>query len=192
MPGTGRRTESGEGRGGRALRWGVKLPNFLENLDPNIFWSDNYVVLDFETTNKDKGFAGREDNRIVLATWIYGSGHRGPRTLGNIHSGVYFKLGNEFEQGELVEAVQSADFIVAHFAKFELQWLVLAGLDISRILPWDTVLGEYVLAGNRRRALDLDSVSRRRNLGSGKEDLVSSLIQSGICPSEIPEQWLIE
>jgi len=105
---------------------------------------------------------------------------------------VYFKLGNEFEQGELVEAIQSADFIVAHFAKFELQWLVLAGLDISRILPWDTVLGEYVLAGNRRRALDLDSVSRRRNLGSGKEDLVSSLIQSGICPSEIPEQWLIE
>jgi DNA polymerase I len=185
-----------------------RLPVFLTNLDPNIFWSDNYVVLDFETTNKDKGFAGREDNRIVLATWIYGRGHngahlsldkaagsadhRGATVPARTNSGVHYKLGNEFEQGELVEAVQSADFIVAHFAKFELQWLVRAGVDISRILPWDTVLGEYVLAGNRRRALDLDSVARRRKLGGGKESLVSSLITGGVCPSEIPEQWLVE
>jgi len=182
----------------------IHLPPFIERLDPNIFWSDNYVVLDFETTNKDKGFAGREDNRIVLATWILGEQHplrlrdgyvrklRSRASPGISRSGVSWKLGNEFEQGELVEAIQSADFIVAHFAKFELQWLVRAGVDISRILPWDTVLGEYVLAGNRRRALDLDSAATRRKIGTGKESLVSALISSGVCPSEIAEQWLVE
>ena len=171
-----------------------KLPSFLTNLDPRIYESNNYVVLDWETTNLDKGFAGNPGNRIVLATWLYGKDHRkyNDNVLGRKRDGVNFKLGNEFEQRELVEAIRSADFIVAHFAKFELQWLVRAGVDISRILPWDTVLGEYVLAGNRRRPFDLDTVAKRRGLGDGKESLVASLIDGGICPSEIPEQWLIE
>jgi len=181
---------------------GECLPKFLVSLDPNIFWSDNYVVLDWETTNLEKGFAGNKGNRIVLGTWVLGPAHplRSVRALGRmaskngrgVRAGVQFKYGNEFEQGELVEAIRSADFIVAHFAKFELQWLTRAGVDISRILPWDTVLGEYVLAGNRRRPFDLDSVARRRKLGDGKESLVAALIDAGVCPSEIPEQWLIE
>lgn len=178
----------------------IKLPSFLENLDPKIFLSENYLVFDFETTNRDKGFAGRKDNRIVLSTWIYGPSfpkevrERSTNRNRSVHNrgGVHYKFGNEFEQGELVEAIQSADFIVAHFAKFDIQWLSRAGVDISRILPWDTVLGEYVLAGNRRRAFDLDSTARRRKLSGGKESLVADLIESGICPSEIPEKWLIE
>jgi DNA polymerase I-like protein with 3'-5' exonuclease and polymerase domains len=174
----------------------IELPSFLRNLDPRIYESDNYVVLDWETTNLDKGFAGNPGNRIVLATWLLGKSHRGVRQQANgsvyTQNGVNYKFGSEFEQGELVEAIRSADFIVAHFAKFELQWLTRCGVDISRILPWDTVLGEYVLAGNRRRPFDLDTVARRRGFGSGKESLVSSLIASGVCPSEIPEQWLVE
>lgn len=182
--------------------FGVKLPSFITNLDPRIYESNNYVCLDFETTNIDKGFAGNPSNRIVLATWLCGKDHVGGRRRKSIQiraresgkgeSEVAFNLGNEFEQGELVEAIRSADFIVAHFAKFELQWLVRAGLDISRILPWDTVLGEYVLAGNRRRPNDLNSTAKRRGLGEGKESLVSALIGGGVCPSEIPEEWLIE
>lgn len=178
------------------------LPSFLRNLNPEVYHSNNYVVLDWETTNLDKGFAGNPGNRIVLATWILGPDHVSrtqrksvglpSRRQGDNGDDIYFKLGNEFEQGELVEAIRSCDFIVAHFAKFELQWLVRAGVDISRILPWDTVLGEYVLAGNRRRPFDLDSVAKRRKLGEGKESLVGALISGGICPSEIPESWLIE
>ncbi len=182
------------GTGQRRLPGDVALQTFVRTIDPRIYESNNYVVLDWETTNLDKGFAGNPGNRIVLATWLYGKDHRkyNDNVLGCKRNGVNFKLGNEFEQGELVEAIRSADFIVAHFAKFELQWLVRAGVDISRILPWDTVLGEYVLAGNRRRAFDLDSVAKRRGFGQGKIDLVSSLIEGGVCPSEIPEQWLIE
>lgn len=178
------------------FRKSVKLPAFLTRLDPRIYESNNYVVLDWETTNLDKGFAGNPGNRIVLATWLLGPSHpallRKAAKSVQVHNGVHFKLGNEFEQGELVEAIRSADFIVAHFAKFELQWLVRAGVDISRILPWDTVLGEYVLAGNRRRPFDLDSVAKRRKLGGGKESLVGALISGGVCPSEISESWLIE
>lgn len=174
------------------------LPTFLTNLDPRIYESNNYVVLDWETTNLDRGFAGNPGNRIVLATWLCGPTHKSTLArrggLGPIsrRGNVNFKFGSEFEQGELVEAIRTADFIVAHFAKFELQWLTRCGVDISRILPWDTVLGEYVLAGNRRRPFDLDAVSKRRGLGGGKESLVSALISGGICPSEIPEQWLVE
>lgn len=175
---------------------GIVLPKFLSNLDPKIYESNNYIVLDWETTNLDIGFAGNPANRIVLATWMLGKGHRlygllrqaGVCRLGEVN----YKLGNEFEQGELVEAIRTADFIVAHFAKFELQWLTRCGVDISRILPWDTVLGEYVLAGNRRKPFDLDSTAKRRSLGRGKESLVGSLISSGVCPSEIPEKWLVE
>lgn len=177
---------------------GRLLPGFLVNLDPRIYESNNYVVLDWETTNLDKGFAGNPGNRIVLATWLLGRDHKGVAGARPIsrhvsqRNGVYFKFGNEFEQGELVEAIRSADFIVAHFAKFELQWLVRAGVDISRILPWDTVLGEYVLAGNRRRDNSLDAVAKRRKIGDGKESLVAALIDGGVCPSEIPEGWLVD
>ena len=190
---------------GRLNSVSKSLPSFLTNLDPSIFWSDNYVVLDFETTNLDKGFAGNPNNRIVLATWVCGPDHASRRIRvrsgtgvrpgsgsGTTKSGINWRQGSEFEQGELVEAIRSADFIVAHFTKFELQWLVRAGVDISRILSWCTVLGEYVLAGNRRRPFDLDTVAKKRSIGDGKESLVSALIQGGVCPSEIPEQWLIE
>lgn len=176
----------------------ANLPGFLKNLDPNIFRSDNYVVFDTETTNLDKGFAGNPRNRVVLATWICGPKHPRTRRLNESKGeartcrGVNYNFGSEYEQKELVEDILAADFVVAHFAKFDLQWLVRAGVDISRIIPWDTVLGEYVLAGNRRKDLSLDGTAKRRGLQQGKDQLVAALIEGGVCPSEIPEDWLIE
>jgi DNA polymerase I-like protein with 3'-5' exonuclease and polymerase domains len=98
---------------------------------------------------------------------------------------------NEFGLGELVDAVEAADFIVAHNAKFELQWLDRCGVDLSNTLVYDTMVGEYVLGGNRYKfgQLSLDNVAKRRGLGC-KSSLVSTLIKQGVCPSDIPAEWL--
>jgi DNA polymerase I-like protein with 3'-5' exonuclease and polymerase domains len=179
----------------------VKLPKFLEQLNPDIYWSDNYVVLDFETGILDKGSALESRNRLVFASWIQNAERTSKASLqsrkqstiqsGRLGLGVRFHFGDEYDQAELKRAVESADFIVAHNAKFELQWLKRIGVDISKLLVWDTMLGEYVQAGNRRRNLSLEETAKRRGFG-GKVSLVSTLIEGGVCPSEIPEEWLIE
>lgn len=112
---------------------------------------------------------------------------RGTRTTTHRH------YGGEFELERLVEACISADFIVAHNAKFELQWLERCGVDIGNVVVFDTMLSEYVLGGNRwvGQKLGLEAIARRRGMG-GKGAIVSKLIKAGVCPSEIPRAWLIK
>lgn len=166
------------------------LPSFLTNPDPNIYNSDKWIVFDYETTNLHKGSALEKGNRIVLATWLLGPGLIPLcRRSAGTYDGVHFKYGNEYEQQELGEAICAADFIVAHNAKFELQWLDRSGIDTSKLLVFDTMLGEYVRLGNRRGPKDLDSLLKRYKIGQ-KNQLVKRLIRSGICPSEIPHKWL--
>lgn len=160
------------------------MPTFLASPDPHLYRRNNYVVLDFETTNLDKGTALRGDNRIVLACWLSVLGEEA--TLSS-------HFGGEYELSELVAACQQADFIVAHNAKFELQWLERCGVDIGETLVYDTMLGEYVIGGNRWVAnrLGLDAIAKRRKMGA-KEGLVSKMIKAGVCPSEIPRPWLLK
>lgn len=155
----------------------MKLPNHISNPNPNIYLEDNYVTLDFETTNRDKGTATNRDNSIVLSVW------RDTRT--------FLDWGDEYSLGKLVQSVEKSAFLVAHNAKFELQWLSRCGADLTQIVVWDTMIAEYVIQGNRTAALSLDEVARRYGLGQ-KESLVSKLIKGGVCPSEIPKPWLLK
>jgi DNA polymerase-1 len=165
------------------------LPGHVLNPNPEVYLSENFVVADFETSNFDKGSALDGRNRLLLATWIssqeHNSSHGGNRVRVRSCSGEL----SEF--GRLVDALEKADFIVAHNAKFELQWLARYGVDISRFVVWDTMLGEYVRLGNRLGPKDLDSVLKRYGIPR-KRGLVSAFIQGGVCPSEIPERWLVE
>lgn len=164
----------------------TRLPEFIQNPNPEIYRSNNYVYLDFENTNLAKGSPYNKDNRILLATYRLGCDH--PRYE---DSRTYFKWGSEFDQSELVQLCEESDFIVAHNAKHELGWLRRCGLDISRVLSYCTQIGEYVIAGNRKWRLSLDAALARNGL-TGKDNLVSLLIKNGVCPSEIPESWLLE
>ena len=49
-----------------------RLPKWLTDLDPEVYLKKNYLVVDFETTNLDKGDPRNPDNKIVLAVWEYG------------------------------------------------------------------------------------------------------------------------
>jgi DNA polymerase I-like protein with 3'-5' exonuclease and polymerase domains len=155
------------------------LPSFVSNPDPSVYLSDNYVVLDFETTNVEKGTALNEDNRLVLAEWF----HKGR---------WHYVYGGELDMGKLVHACNESDFLVAHNAKFELQWLDRCGFDIGSKPVWCTYVAEWVIGGNRwqHAALSLDACAARRGMGQ-KDSVVSDMIKNGVCPSDIPRSLLM-
>jgi len=167
----------------------MALPAFLEDLSAEAYFSTNYVVLDFETdtSHGDFGSAVHDDNGIVLASWKHGE-------CSTVHS----HFGSEFEQGELVRAIEEADFLVAHNAKYELMWLVRCGLDISDVLVYDTKIGEYVLFGNMiagdenglpPRSTSLDMCCKRRGWPI-KDPVVDVLMKHSINPVSMPRRWL--
>ena len=174
-----------------------ELPGHVSAPDPSIYWSNNYVVLDFETTTELKGSPLFDGNRIVLACWNVHKG-RGtlsePRLAGaelneSVSKGCF---ANEFGLGELVRDIEQADFIVAHNVKFELGWLKRCGLDLRNVVVFDTMIAEYVLAGNTKgmHELSLGKCLARRGL-AGKQDTVSKMIKNGVGMGQIPDSWLL-
>lgn len=163
-----------------------ELPRFVRDPDPSVYLGDNYVVLDVETTNKEHGSALDAGNSLLLSCWSLGRSHA---KAGDGRD--YACWGSEFGQLLLVEHIESADFLICHNTKFELGWLKRCGVDLRRILPFDTMIGEKVILGNRKASLSLQSVATRRGLGS-KDATAASLIKGGVCPSNIPTDLLEE
>lgn len=142
-----------------------------------------YVVLDFETTNLSKGHFTNKDNDIVLACWhIYDQG----KLVAKKH-----QFGNEYMMEELVKDISEAQFLVAYSAKFELGWLARCGVDLRKVLPYDPMVVEWVLNGNKMARYSMEDVAAKYKL-KGKDSLVSLLIERGVCPSKIPQSWLLE
>lgn len=165
-----------------------QLPSFLQELDPKLYFSDNYVVLDFETdtSHGDYGSAVHPDNNLLLACWKVGPKGKMKRIWGG-----------ELDMAPLVSDIQKADFVVAHNAKYELMWLKRCGLDLSNVVVFDTKIAEYVLFGNRIAgdkmmaplSSSLDMCCRRRGLPI-KDPVVDIMIKAGINPIRIPRRWL--
>lgn len=162
------------------------LPKHIRNPNPQIYRSNNYVCLDFETTNLDHGSALEPDNRLILSTWSVGREHRAYTE----RAGVCYEYSDKLPEG-LRAAIECADFCVCQNAKFEIQWLEREGVDTRHTVWYDTFLGEFVRLGNRRGPKDLDSIAKRYGL-QGKSSVVKKLMAGGVCPSEIPKQWLID
>jgi DNA polymerase-1 len=171
-----------------------ELPSFLQDLAPEeLYSSDNYVVLDFETdtSHGDYGSAIHEKNQMLLAVWKLGPGHKeGDRDL-------RVKWGDELELDDLIKDIESADFIVAHQAKYELMWLKRCGMQLDNVIPFDTKIAEYVLMGNLAagdknmppRSTSLDVCCKRRGF-QAKDPVVNIMMQHGINPVEMPRPWL--
>jgi len=161
------------------------LPWFLQAGSQRVYRQPkgSYVVLDFETTALEFGAAINEDNKLILACWrvVHSDG-----TFTDKH-----KFGDEWDQDELLSDINNALFVVAHNAKFELQWLKRCGVNLRKVLPFCTMLGQWVLDGNLREPRSLQDLAKKYDLGA-KGDVVSTLIKSGVCPSEIPNNWLLE
>ena len=164
-----------------------QLPLFLRRPDPNVYMSDNYVVVDFETTTLDKGSPYNPDNKMVCSGYKLGPNHPYVVDPDEIH----FKLGNEFQQSHLVDCIEKADFFVAHFSKFEYGWLERCGLPLEKALAFCTMIAEYVLLSNRANPsmLGLNACLKRRGMKT-KDELGTKILKAGMCPSEWPVTWL--
>lgn len=144
---------------------------------------DNYVVVDFEGTNLDKGSALNSSNHIILACWYV------------VKDGKILKrhkFADEYDLAELEKDIKAAAFVVAHNAKFECQWFARMGIDLRNVLMFDTFLAEWVILSNRTRSmrdLGLDATATRYGL-AGKTHVTADLIHAGVCPSTIPTAWL--
>jgi DNA polymerase-1 len=154
------------------------LPEHLQKLDPEIYLSNNYVVLDFETNIQDKGNPVLPDNHIVCACWTI--------VRGDLVRTKYL-YGNEYDLQDLLHDISEADFTVAHNTKFEIGWLQRAGLDTQNHLFYCTMLGEHVRRGNRiQMRISLDECLKRYKLAQ-KFDVVKKFWEAGVDTADIPE-----
>lgn len=161
----------------------TRLPKHLQHPGAHNYASENYTVFDFETTTYEKGLAVYPQNTTVMVVWYNGPQHARP--------GYHVSWGGELDHQQLVDDCNSADFVVAHNAKFDLQWLSRCGAEIDRLLVWDTQIAECVLGGNRWQfaKLSLEQCAKRRRW-PGKEGLVSVMIKRGVDTTDIPRSWL--
>ena len=149
-----------------------------DSLSLDLYRNGKWIVFDFETTNKDKGSALNPENRVVMVAWKLRGGP------------VRHFYGNIMECREFWEAYESADYAIAFNAKFEAHWLYRLGIDPTEKLWADPMIAEKVRLGNRFAPLNLDDVSKRYGY-QGKEVMIASMMESGICPSEMPKRRLI-
>lgn len=170
-------------------------------MNPEIYNSNNYVVLDFETDTSggQYGRAPKAENKLLLACWRLGPDHpwleNGLDAKGMYHDQAQW--GGEYDMAVLVGAIQAADFFVAHNAKYEFGWLKRCGLDLHKTIAFCTQLAEYVLLGNRKTGdklapghpVSLNACVTRRG-GPAKDPVVDLLIKHGINPIHIPRSWL--
>lgn len=165
------------------------LPWFLEAGSQYSYLSKvPYIVLDWETTTLDFGSAINKDNRLVLGCWSL-----------VLPNGVVKKkhiFGDEYDMQPLLDDIEfikaERGFVVAHNAKFELQWLRRCGLDLRSVLAYCTMLGQWVLDGNTGIGQrSLDTLGIRYGVGR-KASLVNRLIDAGVCPSAIRRDWLLK
>ena len=89
------------------------VPRFLKEPDPEVYLGEDYLVIDFETTNLDKGDARNPHNNTVCVGWT------GPQT----GEGVRVEWGGTYKLPRFLSAVRNAKFIVAHRAKVVLHSL---------------------------------------------------------------------
>lgn len=157
------------------------LPTFLTNPDPDIFLSDNYLVLDFENTIRGEMAGARNAANELLFTCM-----KSPLLHG--HTEVE---GGELEVSRYLDVFYDMDFIVCHNSKYEIQWLHRAGLDTSKVLFYCTQIGEFVLAGNRKIPLDLNHTGTRYGCPP-KENYVDMMMGLGECPSHYPQSLLAD
>lgn len=161
-----------------------ELPWFVEHSDPeSLYRESTYLVLDVETDNEDFGSAVTESNDLVCACWQVVDCKGNVLKKASIFGGIY-------EYQELLDDIANVAFVVAHNAKFDIQWMRRCGLELRDVLVYDTLLGAWVLDGNRNRPRHLDSLAKRYGL-KGKEDIVARLIKSGVSTRDIPPSWLL-
>lgn len=158
----------------------MNVYEFLKKPDPRIYFSP-HITFDCETTNLNYGSSVCESNRTVLTSYLHANS-----------SGVVSVWGGMGELQDFIAKLESHEgFLVGHNIKFDLRWMARYGLDLSKVLVWDTMIAEHVFYGNRSPniSLNLGKMAQRYGL-PGKEPYIDVCINGGVCPSELPKSLL--
>ena len=161
-----------------------KLPDFLLHPDPEIYMGDNFVVFDLETNTQG-------DESSPLPTWKQNSIVCGSWSVG-IDGPAHNIYGNELEMGPLVDALENADFIVAHNGKFDMGWLLRAGIDPYKIILYDTMIAEYVLLANLALGHLSLGILSKKYLGYDKEAFIDICMRGKVDPEDMIKSKLIQ
>lgn len=86
---------------------------------------------------------------------------------------------------EIQKIIDRSDLIVAHNAKFDLNWFKSVGLNVKGKKCWCTLVADYLINGQHRCKYDLDTVAARHGLGT-KIDLMKKYWEDGYDTREIP------
>lgn len=94
-------------------------------------------------------------------------------------------------KAKLQDALRKAKLLVAHNAKFDVEWLLEAGFEITCPV-YCTMIGEYVFSKGQRRQLSLKATAERRDVTRKKSDLVDDMFKKGIGFEAMPLETVLE
>jgi DNA polymerase I-like protein with 3'-5' exonuclease and polymerase domains len=153
------------------------------------------IVLDLETTvqkvgdDKDNS-PYNPDNKCVSAHWL----EIDPLGIPGAVSTLVFHH-NEKPTPDPREALQAAldaaDVLVAHNAKFDVSWLREMGFRLPASV-WCTMIGEYIFARGQRAELSLEKTALRRRVTAKKSELIHDLFKGGTGFEAMPLDIVIE
>jgi DNA polymerase I-like protein with 3'-5' exonuclease and polymerase domains len=114
-------------------------------------------------------------------------------TIGENNSSVFRH--NDIESGakpdELQAALDWADMMVAHNAKYDVMWLLESGFKLPAKI-YCTLVGEYILARGTRVELSLEQTALRRKVTHKKADLTKAYWDDGIGFEAMPLPIVLE
>jgi len=154
----------------------------------NFFRPRRVLVFDLETyvqflMGKTDNSPFNQSNKCVGVWWLVIENGE----IGKVHRSVW----NHDEQDKpdsreaFQQALDSADLIVAHNAKFDVIWLLEMGFKIPEQI-WCTMIGEYIYSRAQRIPLSLKETAERRDVTRKKSDLVDKMFKEGIGFEKMP------
>lgn len=155
----------------------------------------NVLVLDLETTVEFMEDGTKDNspfnpkNRIVSAHWRFiVDGKAGPAASLVFH---HNEQPLPDPPGSLRDALEQADVLVAHNAKYDVMYLLEAGFKVPSMV-YCTMIGEYILARGQRVELSLAAVAERRQVTLKKSELIDGYFKNGIGFEAMPLHLVLE
>jgi DNA polymerase I-like protein with 3'-5' exonuclease and polymerase domains len=146
----------------------------------------NYLVLDVETTIKNKGNPFTKSNRLCSV----GIKDKDGTTIYPIEYDLTYPFGQFLN--EIKERIERARFIVGFNVKFDLHWIKRYIPDIIFTGVFDCQLGEFLLSGQTLVLPSLDGCCERRNLPRKLDVVSTEYWANGIDTPDVPWDILEE
>ena len=149
------------------------------------------LVADLETTVNMTG--ERKDNspfhpknKLVSAHWKF-------LHDADVQSRVFHhvELDSPDSADDFRSALESADVLVCHNAKFDVQWLKEIGFPLPKRI-YCTMIGEYIFSRAQGHPLSLKDTAERRDVTRKRSDVTEEYFKQGVGFEEMPLDTMLE